>query len=144
MLDWKKWEKSGLSIFNFILLTLVFQDSLSKLPFNPKDEFNEEDFNYLYNKGYLRKGSEKHYMTVKGTNIFLVPQTNFQKFFELFPHKVPNGKGGDRLLRASEPNSKNGNDDFIMDVAVSAGRMDPSLRINSHSIRWLPDFSISE
>jgi len=124
MLDWKKWEGSGMSLMDFLVLNIVYQDSLSKLPFNPKDELSEEDFKSLLDAGYIRSGTEKHYMTVKGANVFIIPQTNFQKFFELFPHKVSNGRGGYRMLRASEPNSKNGNEAYRKWRMVTASSTD--------------------
>ena len=121
MMDWKKWKDSKMSLMDFILLNLVYQSSLSKLPFNLKDEVDEKLFTSLIHNQYVRNGDDKYYMAIGGINIFTTPKTNFETFFTIFPQKVPNNKGGDRLLRASSIYSKNGSEAYRKWKQYTAG-----------------------
>jgi hypothetical protein len=112
MLDWKKWKNSELSLIEFLLLNLIYQSSNSNIPFNPKEELDNLLFESLVKKEYIREGAEKFYLAVKGAEFFNTGRDNFEVFFNTFPQKVPDNRGGDRLLRAVNLQSKNGSEAY--------------------------------
>ena len=51
----------------------------------------DEDLNWLVDNGYILQEEKEVVLTEKGKEIFELSEDLFEQFFELFPHKVPDG-----------------------------------------------------
>lgn len=58
----------------------------------------KEDIQFLKEGEYLETSGDEVFLTAKGKDIFEFTEDLFVKFFETFPHKVPDGTGGYRIL----------------------------------------------
>jgi len=112
MLDWTKWKRPDMNLLEFLLLNLVFTNATQKLPFELNDEISVDLYNTLEAKGYVRSGFNKLYITPKGMAVFESNNIMFEKFFNLFPQKVPNGNSGYRILRSVDIGSRNASEAF--------------------------------
>jgi hypothetical protein len=72
-------------------------------------EVREEDVEWLVEQEYLNIKDDDVSFTEKGKDFFEPKEDLFYKFFELFPHKVPDGTGGFRVLGTSSPDTIYGN-----------------------------------
>jgi len=125
MLDWKKWKESKMPLMDFLLLTLIYWESNQKTPVKIKEHLKDDDiytyFLRLIARGYIREGVEKYYLTAKGLEVFNSGQDNFKDFYELFPQKVPNNTGGERILRAVSMDSMSGRDAYRRWKMITGG-----------------------
>jgi len=68
-----------------------------------------EDYDWLTSNDYITQEGDDVLITSKGKEVFEPKKDLFTEFFTLFPHKVPDGRGGFRVLGTSNPDTIFGN-----------------------------------
>ena len=96
-------EEMGMDLNQYLSLMklYIYQEEKEILPIN----VHEEDIKFLTSNEYIVEKGEEVFLTVKGMNIFEANEDLFEEFFNLYPHRVPDGVGGYRALGTKSPDT---------------------------------------
>jgi hypothetical protein len=109
-IDLDKLRKLKLNIPEYSYLFIRYHNLVITYYFN--NPSNNIDFKYLENEGYIKETEEGIFLRQKAIDLFIesTPDTKFYEFYSNYPFKVSNGKGGYRVIRSKDINSKQATD----------------------------------
>lgn len=97
IIDLKKFLESGLDLLEYLALLKAYHYSISKIDLSLNIPI--ETLIKLQDQGLIKIGSNGIFIREEGLKLFEDKRDKYyQKFFDLFPKKVPNTRGGSRIL----------------------------------------------
>ena len=88
-----------------LLKLYAFSEDRQVLPIKVHDD----ELEFLIKEGYIIQENESAILTDKGREVFEGAEDDlFEEFFSTYPHKVPDGVGGHRVLGTKDHNTQFG------------------------------------
>ena len=100
-------EEVGLNINQYLSLMKLYCHKEERLIL-PIGVY-QEDIEFLETEKFISIESDEVGLTEKGYSVFVPKEDLFEQFFELYPHRVPDGVGGFRAIGTASSDTVFGN-----------------------------------
>ena len=156
LLDLEVLKNLAITPHEYILCYLLYnQESIGDY-LNITKEFKDEVVKKAVKSGLILNLSSdvefKVILTQAGKDLFISKADPFLEIFNLYPMKVPDGKGGYRLLRAKDPDTLKGKECKIKYNKIVKNNLplhqkivkalETQLAMNKHSLQYLQQFEV--